>query len=85
MKQVDGIWFPENEQHLCKMVSSSKKVDGKGTYQYQKLAAALEFVKRRRFALDVGMHVGLWSMHLAKKFKTVVGFEPVQNTLNACY
>lgn len=78
MKQVDGIWFPDNEKHLCKMVLSSQpKVDGKGTYQHQKLTAALQYVKRKGFALDVGMHIGLWSMHLAKQFVTVVGFEPV--------
>ena len=27
-------------------------------------------------AIDVGAHVGLWSMHLAKKFRTVYAFEP---------
>ena len=42
MKQVDGIWFPDNEHHLTKMVlASHPKVDGKGTYQYHKLTAAL--------------------------------------------
>jgi len=78
MKQVDGIWFPDNEKHLCKMVLASQpKVDGKGTYQYQKLTAALQQVKRKGLALDVGMHIGLWSMHLVKQFRSVVGFEPV--------
>lgn len=78
MKQVDGIWFPDNEKHLCEMVLASQpKVDGKGTYQYQKLTAALQYVERKGFALDVGMHVGLWSMHLAQQFGSVVGFEPV--------
>lgn len=78
MKLVDGIWFPDNEKHLCKMVLASQpKVDGKGTYQYQKLTAALQQVRRKGLALDVGMHVGLWSMHLAKQFQRVVGFEPV--------
>ena len=78
MKQVDGIWFPDNEKHLCEMVLASQpKVNGKGTYQYQKLTAALQHVKRKGLALDVGMHIGLWSMHLAKQFGAVVGFEPV--------
>lgn len=78
MKQVDGIWFPDNEKHLCEMVLASQpKVNGKGTYQYQKLTAALQYVKRKGLALDIGMHIGLWSMHLAKQFETVVGFEPV--------
>ena len=28
-------------------------------------------------ALDVGAHVGIWSMRLAEKFKRVYAFEPV--------
>jgi len=82
MKQVDGIWFPDNEHHLTKMVlASHPKVDGKGTYQYHKLTAALGHVKNKGLAIDVGMHIGLWSMHLAKQFRNVIGFEPAKEHL----
>lgn len=74
MKCESGIWFPDREKHLVDMLDTS---GGKGTYQYHKLARALSFVHQRRCAIDVGMHVGLWSMHLAKFFQRVVGFEPV--------
>jgi len=37
----------------------------------------MRYVRQRRCAIDVGMHVGLWAMHLAKWFETVIGFEPV--------
>ena len=77
MKCAGGIWFPDDEQHLVKMLKNSQRVNGKGTYQLHKLEAALKQVSNWRCALDVGMHVGLWSMHLARRFKTVVGFEPV--------
>lgn len=78
VKLAEGIWFPDDEEHLVDMVKRGiTKIDGRGTYQYHKLEASLQYVKKWRCALDIGMHVGLWSMHLAKKFKTVIGFEPV--------
>jgi FkbM family methyltransferase len=76
MKCEQGVWFPDNEHHLVKMLKLSPTINGKGTYQHHKLDAAMRFVKHRRCAIDVGMHVGLWSMHLARLFQTVVGFEP---------
>lgn len=54
-----------------------RTVDGKLTYQYKKLEAALQHVKKRELALDVGGHVGLWSMWLVREFERVVAFEPV--------
>lgn len=78
MQCVKGIWFPDEEQHLVGMVNRGPIVNGKGTYQYEKLIEALKYVQHYRCAIDVGMHVGLWAMHLATKFKTVIGFEPVQ-------
>lgn len=54
-----------------------RTVDGKLTYQYRKLEAALGHVKNRKLAIDVGGHVGLWSMWLVKHFQRVVAFEPV--------
>src|SRR5215831_13034867 len=77
MKIVEGIWLPDHEKHLVGMLHSSPKVDGKGTYQLHKLEGAMRYVRRKQCAVDVGMHVGLWSMHLVKLFDTVVGFEPV--------
>lgn len=77
MKCADGVWFPASETHLVKMLGKVPKVNGRGAYQYHKLQAAMGLVKKRRCAIDVGMHVGLWAMHLAKMFKTVIGFEPV--------
>lgn len=77
MKCADGIWFPDSEKHLVKMLAKVPKINGKGTYQYHKLDAALKQVRQWRCAIDIGMHVGLWSMHLAKRFETVIGFEPV--------
>ena len=76
---VGGVHLPKTELHLADMMlgPKSRKVDGKLTYQYKKLEEALKHVTNRKLALDVGGHVGLWSMWLAKEFQHVVAFEPV--------
>lgn len=53
------------------------EVDGKLTYQKRKLDVAVGHAKNRRVALDIGAHVGLWSMWLCRLFQHVVAFEPV--------
>lgn len=78
MKQHQGVWLPDHEEHLIGwMNGSGELVDGVGTYQIRKLRAALEHVKSWRMAVDVGAHVGFWSMHLAKRFKSLQAFEPI--------
>lgn len=79
MKCVGGIWLPEEEKHLVEwMQNMNLKVNGKLTYQYSKLQAAMKLVPAgsRRVAIDVGAHVGLWAMHLADYFDEVEAFEP---------
>ena len=34
-------------------------------------------VSKRDVALDIGAHVGIWSMRLAERFKKLIAFEPV--------
>jgi FkbM family methyltransferase len=78
MKQHQGVWFPDSEVHLLDwMNKSGEEVDGKGTYQIKKLRAALKHCRDFRTAVDVGGHIGLWSMQLVKRFQTVHAFEPV--------
>ncbi len=79
MKQFQGIWFPDHETHLQKwMAEAGEIVDGKGTYQIKKLRAAVGLCAQKRVAVDIGGHVGLWSMQLAKTFPRVHAFEPVK-------
>jgi FkbM family methyltransferase len=79
MFQFQGIWFPDGEKHFPEwMKKNGELVDGKGTYQIKKFRAAMEYVKNFRVAVDVGAHVGLWSMQLANKFGTVIAIEPVK-------
>lgn len=78
MFQHQGIWLPDGEKHFPDwMTRNGEIVDGKGTYQIKKLRETLKHCKQFRTAVDVGAHVGLWSMHLAKRFHRVHAFEPV--------
>lgn len=78
MKKIGGVWLPDGEQHLVDwMLKRGEIVDGKLTYQYHKLVAALGYVKQFRTAIDIGAHCGLWSTHLVKRFDTLHAFEPV--------
>lgn len=79
MKQISGVWLPDSEDHLVSFLEDPTKfVNGHGTYQYHKFTEAMKYVKNYRFAVDVGGHCGLWSMHIAKKFETVFAFEPIK-------
>jgi FkbM family methyltransferase len=79
---VGGVWLPDTEEHFEEMMLRNKRmrvVDGKHTYQYHKIEAAMRFqpIDRRRVCLDIGAHVGLWAMWLTKWFDVVHSFEPV--------
>lgn len=83
-KLVGNVWLPATEQHFVEMMIHNRKnhreVEGKLTYQYRKLEAAMKRIPadRRRRCLDIGAHVGLWAMWLQKEFAWVECFEPVE-------
>jgi FkbM family methyltransferase len=77
MKEICGIWLPDHEEHLLPHILKGPLVDGKGTYQLPKIQLALSHTKGRRFAVDVGAHVGLISRILAMDFEHVEAFEPL--------
>ncbi len=81
MKQIGGIWLPDGETHMIEVMTGSKEmvVDGRITYQYRKLARAMALLPkdRRRRCIDIGAHVGTWSMWLVRQFAHVEAFEPV--------
>lgn len=79
MIKHQGVWLPDGEKHFPEwMTRNGEIVAGRGTYQIKKLRAALEHVTRWRCAVDVGAHVGLWSMQLAPRFEQLHAFEPVE-------
>lgn len=78
MIKHQGIMLPAGEAHLQGwMDRAGEMVDGRGTYQIKKLRAAVAHVRSFRTAVDIGAHVGMWTMQLAKRFKEVHSFEPV--------
>lgn len=87
IKQVAGIYLPEKENHLIHALEQSSTIShGRGFYQLHTLSHFLDHVPgdRRRRVLDIGGHVGLWSMHLAKVFDKVEAFEPIP-VLQECF
>jgi FkbM family methyltransferase len=78
MKVWEGLYLPDNEQHLIDwMKAAGKYVDGKMTYQYNKYNECLRVIPKRRTAIDVGGNLGLWSRVMCLDFKNVEAFEPV--------
>jgi FkbM family methyltransferase len=78
VKKFDAWWLPDGDTHFAEaMRAQNRVVDGRLSYQYDKLDAAVRAQKPRQTALDCGAHCGLWSYFLAQKYKRVIGFEPV--------
>ncbi len=78
MKKVNGIWLPDKEIHLAEF----SEILEQGTYQFDRVVGSIQYCKkqgkRMLTAIDVGGHVGLWSMHLVKEFQKVHAFEPIE-------
>jgi FkbM family methyltransferase len=83
VKNVQGIWLPDSDDHFEFHLRQGEKFRGAGTYQMRKIVAAIDatFKDRRRLAIDVGAHVGLWTRVLCPSFSRVVAFEPVPDLL----
>lgn len=79
MIKFDHWMLPDGEKHLQGwMRSVNNRQAGRLSYQYGKYQDALKYVKKRRVALDIGAHVGLWSFYMARDFLDVAAFEPMQ-------
>jgi FkbM family methyltransferase len=79
MKNVNGIWLPDDDTHFAEALMKAELFDGKASYQLQKLNMALGLLSsdRRHTAIDIGGHVGLWSRVLSWHFDDVLAFEPI--------
>lgn len=79
MFECGGVWLPDGETHLVEWMTKKNQVhNGTLTYQWDKLQMALLHCRSMRNAVDIGAHVGLWSMHLRREFQVVYAFEPVE-------
>ena len=85
MFQHQNIWLPDGEKHFQEwMTKNGEEVDGKGTYQIKKWRACEPWIKQWRVAVDIGSHVGLWTMQMVKRFQFVHCFEPMEQ-FRACF
>lgn len=81
-KLHEGVWLPAIEEHLVQMMTPGAKrfarlPDGRASYQRHKFLTALALVADSGVFVDVGAHVGLWSMQAeADGFRRIVAFEP---------
>jgi FkbM family methyltransferase len=84
--KVEGVWLPKRERHLLEWMTTSKgahREGGRITYQWAKQTAAREAAAamfpdlKDRVFMDVGAHVGLWSMWWAGLVRHVEAYEPV--------
>ncbi|MDE2470226.1 MAG: FkbM family methyltransferase, partial [Bradyrhizobium sp.] len=74
MKRAGRYWVPDHETLQIEALS-------KGPWQIDHLYAALQHVAGRTLAVDVGAHVGTWTLALAEAgFRTVEAFEPAPDT-----
>jgi FkbM family methyltransferase len=75
-KIYKGVWLPATDTHFPAMMDKNPEVHGRGTYQHKKFVASMRYVHKRRVALDIGAHVGFWTMSLRRNFEQVIAFEP---------
>ncbi len=82
---VNGLWCPAGDLQLINGLQNDVKprkrpiVDGRVAWRYDRISAVLEFLppERRRVAIDVGAHIGMWTRWLARDFKVTYAFEPI--------
>lgn len=69
MKKVEGWFVPDNDDHF---------VAGLNDYQEASFQIALSCLpsNRRRLAIDVGAHIGIFTVRMARMFARTVAFEP---------
>lgn len=74
MKRAGKYWVPDHETQQIDALTA-------GGWQLERLHAALAHVPGRTLAIDVGAHVGSWTLAMAEAgFKNVEAFEPAPDT-----
>lgn len=88
MKTFDKWVLPDREEHLQEWMTKTNQrtFGGRLAYQLNKYELAMRQLpaSRRRVAIDIGAHVGLWSWNMAHDFAQVKAFEPYPDHIE-CY
>ncbi len=67
-----GIALPDHESEMTGIIRA-----GQGTYQQHKFRAVCNHVRSFDIAVDIGAHVGTWTVQMIKRFRRTICFEPV--------
>ncbi len=67
-----GIALPDHESEMTGIIRA-----GQGTYQQHKFRAVCNHVRRFDIAVDIGAHVGTWTVQMIERFRRTICFEPV--------
>lgn len=84
LKTAHGWTLPASDTHFEQFLAGSFVDGGRRVYQAEHRMRSSALCRRRRVALDVGAHVGMWSYYLAATFREVHAFEP-SPLLAACF
>ena len=76
MKEVHGWYLPDDDVHFTQYLDGLKKAGHPVEYQQAQRDAAIKHCDKFRKAIDIGAHVGLWTLPLTVRFDRVIAFEP---------
>lgn len=83
MFKFDKWWFPDGETHMPEWMSKvGQSRNGRLSYQGGKYQESLTHVKRKKVAIDIGAHIGLWSYNMSHDFDRVICFEPLPSHID---
>jgi FkbM family methyltransferase len=78
-RDYEGWVVPIEERSLIKKVNSTRAVIGDGfkvdDYQAALRDKAISYAKNKKSVIDVGAHIGIWSVAFSKVFSQVHAFE----------
>ena len=78
MTEVNGWHLPTEDSYFSKYAEAPKR----NGFQREHLLKAFEYVTDWRLAIDVGAHIGFWTVDLAMHFDKVHAFEPATDTFD---
>ena len=77
-KLPSGFWVPDGSYGT--RFFDTLTDDGLPAAGFDRVQACIEACgKRRKIAVDGGAYVGVWSLHLAKRFRRVFAYEPASD------
>ena len=77
-QELSGWHLPSDDQYFSTFAAGPPPKRN-GFYR-EHLVEALKYVRVWEVAIDVGSHVGFWTVDLAQQFTTVYAFEPAEVT-----